>query len=184
MAATRPARPAKKATPQQKAAEEAPQPPPPAAAGKGRSLIVPAIVIAVALLGAAFLMKGGKSKEPTATGPSSTESSTVAAEKDGARVSLDPITMNLAGGDIVKVGIALQLSDTPESTAGKKALADPKNFGARALDELITVLGDYTRDDLSKPGGLAEAKSKLAKRVELAYHGDVIAVYLTQFVIA
>ena len=95
-------------------------------------------------------------------------------------MALDPITMNLAGGDILKVGIALRLSATADS---KKALADPAAFGARALDETISVLGQYTRSDLAGHG-IADAKSKLSARVALTYGGDVTGVYFTQFVIA
>lgn len=174
MAAIRPGRPAarKQAAPQ----AEAPPPPPPAAP-KGRSMTVPAIVVAVALLGAAFLMKGGGGGDAP-TQATSTETSVTVVE--GEVVALDPITMNLAGGDILKVGIALQLSADADSA---KALADPPAFGARALDETISVLGHYSRADLAG-NGISDAKAKLSARVALLYHDEVLGVYFTQFVIA
>jgi flagellar basal body-associated protein FliL len=140
-------------------------------------MTVPAIVVAVALLGAAFMLKGGGSKAPTTTATSTATSAPVA---EGAVVALDPITMNLSGGDILKVGIALQLSASADA---KTALADPAAFGARALDETINVLGQYTRADLAGHG-IADAKTKLSARVALLYHSDVLGVYFTQFVIA
>ena len=176
MAAIRPARPAaKKAAPQ---AEAAPPPPPPVAP-KQRSMTLPAVLVAVALLGAAFMLKsGGGGGTPT----NAQTSATTEAPAEGEVIALDPITMNLSGGDILKVSIALQLK--ADSTAAEEANADKPAWGARALDELITVLSDYSRAELSEPGGLADAKAKLSKRVGLVYHDEVIGVYFTQFVIA
>lgn len=181
MAAIRPGRPAAKKAAPATPPPEAPPPPPPAAP-KSRNLMIPAIVVAVALLGAAFLMSSGKSSPKTVQ--ASTTATSAAPAPDGDVVTLDPITMNLASGDILKVGVALQLAGPSGSATAKKAIADPKNFGARALDELIAVLGDYSRPELAKQGGLADAKQKLTKRLQLVYHGDVVAVYFTQFVIA
>jgi flagellar FliL protein len=180
MAAIRPSRPAaKKQAPQQPAAPAEPPPPPPAA-GKQRSMTMPAILIAVALLGAAFMLKGGGGGGGSTTNAETT--ATTEAPHAGPVVALDAITLNLAGGDIVKVGIALQLEEG--SLGAEEAGEDKVAWGARALDEAITVLGAYTREELTRPGGLADAKDKLSKRVALAYHDEVIAVYFTQFVIA
>ena len=175
MAAIRPGRPAAKkaAAPQ----PEAPPPPPPAP--KNRSMTMPAIIVAVAILGGFFLTKGGGGGD-TPTSAAATPTTVHAA--DGEVVSLDPITMNLAGGDILKVGIALQLAaDTPEA---EHALENPASFGARALDETIIVLGGYSRAELLRTGGIADAKAKLSARVAELYHDAVLAVYFTQLVIA
>ena len=185
MAAIRPGRPAAKRAPAAaQQAEAPPPPPPPPAAPKRRNLMLPAIVVAVALLGAAFLMSSGGKSSKTNNVQASTTATSVAPVADGDVVTLDPITMNLASGDVVKVGIALQLNGPSGSSVAKKALADSKNFGARALDELISVLSDYSRDELAKQGGIADAKAKLTKRLALVYKGDVTGVYFTQFVIA
>jgi flagellar FliL protein len=140
-------------------------------------MTLPAIVVAVALLGAAFLMRGGGGGGG-AVQASTTETSVAVPE--GEVVALEPITMNLAGGDILKVGIALQLAATADAA---KATADKAGFGARALDETISVLGQYSRSELAAAGGIADAKAKLSKRVALAYHSEVTGVYITQFVV-
>lgn len=176
MAAIRPGRPAAKkaAAPQAEAA-----PPPSPAAPKNRSMTMPAIVVAVALLGAAFMLKGGGGGEAP-TNASATP--TTAHVADGEVISLDPITMNLSGGDILKVGIALQLAaETPEA---EHAVENPAAFGARALDETIIVMGGYSRAELLREGGIADAKAKLSARVAELYHDAVLAVYFTQLVIA
>jgi flagellar FliL protein len=176
MAAIRPGRAAAKKQAAAPAAETPAAPLP--ATPKQRSAMVPAIVVAIALLGAAFMLKGGSKDDGGATQASTTESSAVAAA-DGDVVALDPITMNLASGDILKVGIALQLSTTADAA---KATADPAAFGARALDETISVLGQYTKAELAGTGKNG-AKSKLSARVALLYTNEVTGVYFTQFVI-
>jgi flagellar basal body-associated protein FliL len=175
MAAIRPGRPAAKK--QAAAPTDAAPPPPPPAAPRNRGMTVPAIVVAAALLGAAFLMRGGGG----GTTVQASSTATTAPVAEGAVVALDPITMNLASGDILKVGIALQLA---ASTDAKTEAADPSAFGARALDETISVIGQYSRNELAAAGGIADAKTKLSKRVALVYHDKVIGVYFTQFVVA
>jgi flagellar FliL protein len=173
MAAIRPGRPAakKQAAPPAEAAPVAPTPP----AARGRSMVVPAIVVAAALLGAAFLMRGGK--DTPATKASTTDETVALASGDV--VALDPITMNLASGDILKVGIALQLSTKADAA---KATDDPAAYGARALDEAINVLGQYSKAQLVGTGK-NDAKAKLSARVALVYDHEVTGVYFTQFVI-
>lgn len=175
MAAIRPGRPAAKkaAAPQ----PEAPPPPPPAAP-KSRGMTIPAIIVAVAILGGFFLTKGGGGETPT----NAEATPTTVHAADGDVISLDPITMNLSGGDILKVGIALQLAaGTPEA---EEAVENPASFGARALDETILVLGGYTKAELLREGGVADAKAKLSARVAELYHDAVLAVYFTQLVVA
>jgi flagellar FliL protein len=140
-------------------------------------MVVPAVLVAVALLGAAFLMRGGKDS-PAATQATTTDETVAPAS--GEVVALDPITLNLASGDILKVGIALQLSSKADAA---KASDEPAAYGARALDETINVLGQYTKAQLVGTGK-NDAKSKLSARVSLVYDHEVTGVYFTQFVIA
>lgn len=179
MAAMRPARPpAAPAAKKAGAAPEAPPPTPPPPA-KSRNMTIPAIVLAVAVLGAAFMLKGG-GDDGDGTNVAATPT-TIAAEH-GEVISLEPITLNLAGGDILRVGIALQLAaDVPEAA---EAAENPAAFGAKALDETIIVLGGYTRTALLADGGIADAKAKLSARVAELYHDAVLSVYFTQLVVA
>lgn len=175
MAAIRPGRPGpKRPAPQQQQAD-APPPPSPPAAPKGRSMTLPALLVAVAVLGGAFLMRSGGGSDDAPT-QASTAETTVPVE-EGPVVALEPITMNLLGGDHLKVAIALQLADEGEE------IGEPAAFGARALDITIEVLGEYTRAQLDA-GGRAKAKDALTARVAEAYRDEVTAVYFTQFVIA
>jgi flagellar FliL protein len=141
-------------------------------------MLVPAIVVAVALLAAAFLMKGGDSGGGSPAAAPTAEEVKPPSVQDGDPsdvVSLDAITLNLADGRFLKLGVALQLAPEAEVT-------DPISFGARALDETIDLMGGYTYKELSAPGARTKAKDKLSEAVSEAYDGDVLGVYFTEFV--
>ena len=93
----------------------------------------------------------------------------------GEVVALEPITMNLADGRLLKVGLALQLPLEPASGHGEVS-------GSVALDEAIAFLGEHTYDQLAAPAARQEAKKALSKRVSERYHHDVLEVYFTEFV--
>lgn len=174
-----PVRPQKAAAAKQAAPKEAAPPPaPPSEPKSKRGALLPAIVIAVALLLAAFMLKGGGGGGGTPAAPSTSET-TVAAEGHGDPahvVALDAITLNLADGRFLKLGLALQLDE------GVEIEGEPANFGARALDETIELMGGYTFKELSAPGAREKAKDKLSEAVSESYDGKVLAVYFTEFV--
>ncbi len=94
--------------------------------------------------------------------------------KLGEVIALEPITMNLADGRLLKVGLALQLPDPPKS--------DHEVNGSVALDEAITFLGEHTYAQLAQPAARQEAKKELSHRVAERYHEDVLGIYFTEFV--
>ena len=175
-----PVRPQKAAAAKQAAPKEATPPPAPPSEPKGkRGAMVPAIIVAVALLLAAFMLKGGGggSTPPAPSTSETTVAAAGAAHGDPAHVvALDAITLNLADGRFLKLGLALQLDE------GVEIEGEPANFGARALDETIDLMGSYTFKELSAPGAREKAKDKLSEAVAEAYDGAVLAVYFTEFV--
>lgn len=180
-----PVRPQKAVAKQAPPKEPAPAPAPPKEDRGRRGVLVPAIVVGVALLGAAFLMRpsgGGSSDTPPPA--QTTETSVVTRSETGAPVvhgdpdhvvPLDPITLNLADGRFLKVGVALQLADEVE-------VADPVAYGSRALDTTIRLMSEYTYRELSAPGARNDAQDALSLAVSEAYEGAVLAVYFTEFV--
>lgn len=94
--------------------------------------------------------------------------------KPGAVVALEPITMNLVDGRLLKVGLALQLPLEPA--------AEEEVSGSVALDEAIAFLGEHTYQQLAAPAGRQAAKAELSKRVAKRYHDEVMEVYFTEFV--
>ncbi len=94
----------------------------------------------------------------------------------GEVVALEPITMNLADGRLLKVGLALQLPlEPPAGGHGEVS-------GSVALDEAIAFLGEHTYDQLAAPAARQAAKKELSHRVNERYHHGVLEVYFTEFV--
>lgn len=176
-----PVRPQKAAPAGKQAApkEAAPPTPPPSEPKSKRGPMLPAIVVAVALLLAAFMLKGGGGGSTPPAPPATSETTVAEGEGHGDPadvVALDAITLNLADGRFLKLGLALQLGE------GVEIEGEPANFGARALDETIDLMGSYTFKELSAPGAREKAKEKLSEAVSEAYDGSVLAVYFTEFV--
>jgi flagellar FliL protein len=133
----------------------------------GRKKIVMIVVPLLALVaGWYFVMgPGAGAKEAEAKEP-----------VPGEVLELEPITMNLADGRLLKVGLALQANAEP-SGGGHGELT-----GAIALDEAIKFLGEHTYAQLAEPAGRQAAKDELSHRVAERYHHDVLEVYFTEFV--
>jgi flagellar FliL protein len=149
--------------PTTKAAE--PETEPVAASGKKKKILIIAVAL-VAVAGAWFMLMGpGSGKEAEAHEP-----------VPGEVVALEPITMNLADGRLLKVGLALQL---PLESAGGHG---GELTGSVALDEAISFLGGHTYAQLAVPEGRQKAKDELSKRVSERYHDEVMEVYFTEFV--
>jgi len=130
--------------------------------GKKKKMLI--AVALVVVLGALWFVVGpGKGGE----------SGVKAAPKEGKVLPLEPITMNLADGRLLKVGLALQVIKEPK---------EYKVDGSKALDEAIKFLGEHSFEQLAAPAGRQTAKEELSVRVAERYHGDVMEVYFTEFV--
>lgn len=90
----------------------------------------------------------------------------------GVVVELNPITINLADGHFLKLGIALQA----DVKAGEEVT------GAKALDLAIAQLSGKTVTELSTKDGREKAKEHLVEAVTEAYEKEVYDVYFTEFV--
>lgn len=121
--------------------------------GKNTKLIAAAAVVLLLAGGWFFFVR----EDANATG-------TLPPPKAGAVLQLDPITINLAGGHYLKLGMALQVIDGPAH--------EPS--GAKALDLAISQFSGKTVDELSSAAGREKAKQELVARIKLAYapHDD------------
>ena len=103
----------------------------------------------------------------------------------GEVVTLDAITMNLADGHVLKVGIGFQLEYEAPGGGGHEAPkpndGDPTKGYAQALDTAIDELGQHTMEELSGEGRNL-AKEALVKRLRKISHGKIEDVYFHQFV--
>ena len=152
----------------------------------GHNNLIPAIVIAVGLLGGGYFMSTrpapAPQDKPAAAEHTDPEVSDEATH--GPVQNLESITLNLADGHFLKVGLALQLAEVEGGGHGAGEELPP----AKALDIAITLLGEHTMDDLASPKERELVKKELSKRVAAAYidpdtHDPLVTkVYFTEFV--
>jgi flagellar protein FliL len=142
----------------------------PAAKGGSRTRLLLIALPVVLLLAAAFFLLG-----PGSGGDAAADAEHAAPEP-GEVLALDPITMNLADGRLLKVGLALQLPVAGGGHGGGEV------NGSMALDEAISYLGTFGYDRLVVPAEREKIKAELSARVAERYHDEVMSVYFTQFV--
>lgn len=85
---------------------------------------------------------------------------------------LEPISINLAGGHYLKLGMALQ------GVEGAKHEVD----GSKAKDRAISLFSGRPMAELSSTKGREHLKEELVEELKHDYHDEVIDVYFTEFV--
>lgn len=139
----------------------------PGPAPRRKRMVIVAIVLALLLAGgAAYLLTQGSGTH------------TAAAPQPGAVMDLDPLTLNLSDGRFLKVGLSLQLSADAPAAHG----SDPGVNGAKARDAAIGIFGQRDYEQLLSVKGRAAAVQALNAEVRKRYGGQVLQVYLTEFV--
>ena len=133
-------------------AEESPE----EGGGRSRKKVVIIVVLLLALGGGGFMMFRPKPPAPP---------------KPGEVIALDPIQINLEAEHYLRVGIALQLTETAHEADGSKALdATIDQFSGRPIEEV------------TDPEKRRALKKELEHELEELYHHDVMEVYFTEFV--
>jgi flagellar protein FliL len=142
------------------AAAEAPA----AKKGKKKLLMIVAVGFMVAAgVGGYLMFAGGGGAEGEAKEPE---------PEPGEVVVMDAVTVNLKDGHYLKIKLALQ--------ATADAAHEPE--GSKALDLAIDQFSEYEMGELSTTEGRHKAKDTLREHVKEAYHGDIMDVYFTEFV--
>ena len=146
--------------------------------GKGKTIVL-YVLAAVGVLGGVkgFVLGGGK---PAAAEASAASTTTTTAP--GPIVTLDPITVNIAGDRFLKIGLGIQLSGDHAGEPKAHDADDPTKGFARALDLTIETFGGHSYESLVTPEGRAKAKEELLSKLEAVYHEEVEGVYFTDFV--
>lgn len=136
----------------------------------GKSNLVPAIVLALGILGGGYFMgQGGNGS--AAAGPTTTEAPVL-----GEIATMDPININLKDGHFLRVGMALQLVE------GIPAADFMKGETAKANDAIIEMLGGSDMTEITTAEGREKVKKELKKKLKETYDGEVTDVYFTDFV--
>ncbi len=147
------------------AAKEAPAPEPEPEKKKGKKklfLILGAVVVVAGAAAYVFLGMGGDAE---------------AAEPEpepGAVVAVEPISLNLAQGHYLRLGFSLQMT----VEAGGHGDPDP----GKAVDAAIALFSGRTVAEVSDPATRESLKQEFLHQVEELYHGEVMDVYLTNYV--
>jgi len=143
----------------------APEPEPEPKKSK-KKLVLIAVVLVVLIAGAAawwFLLRpSGAPAEPAAEPE----------PEKGEVLAVEPVSLNLADGHYLRLGFSLQL------TADAREAPDP----AVAVDHAIELFSGRTVDEISDPKKRAALRDELAAELSEAYEGEVMAVYLTNYV--
>jgi flagellar FliL protein len=131
-----------------------------------KKLLIPVLVLVLVSAGAYVLLARGGG--PAAAPP----------PEPGQVLKLDPITMNLAEGRFLKLGLALQFTTDAADGHGGGSELD----GSKALDLAIAQFSNRRITELNSSEARGKAKEQLVKVVEKAYHDTVMDVYFTEFV--
>lgn len=147
------------------------------AKGGKLKLIIGAVVLVVvgAFLGGKVL-GGGGSASAGAAGPTTTTT-----EPPGMITAMDTITLNLADGRFLKLGVAFEVRDGEDYPANLNPDDATAGF-AREIDATIALLSGYTYDQLVAPDGKAAAKVALLERISAISDEAIKDVYFTEFV--
>src|SRR3954447_6774651 len=141
------------------------------------------------LLGAALVLVGvmvgskcsGAKVAAAAPAAAATTATTLA---PGPEVKLDPITLNLADGKIMKLGLTLELTGDAKLLGATTTVKDDPGAGyAKVPDLAIAVFSTKTAAEATG-AGLIQAEEELATKVKEAFGGKVVEVYFTQAVVA
>lgn len=116
--------------------------------GKGKILVLLPTILLLAAAGWYFFLRSDAPAEVVLPTPT-----------PGAVKTLDPITVNLAGGHFLKLGMAIQF----DLSAGEEA------DGSKALDLAISEFSGRTMDELATTEGRDKAKEELVARLKLTY---------------
>jgi flagellar protein FliL len=146
---------------------------------KKKLIIIAAPVLLVVIGAAAYFLLLKPAAAPAAGAAGATPAAAAAAAPspspsfaEGAVLKLDPISINLAGGHFLKLGLSLQES----KTAGEEV------SGAKALDAAIELFSNKTLDELADLKMRNKYKTKLADHLVELYEQKVYDVYFTEFV--
>ena len=144
----------------------------PGAAGKKRKkpgkrvLIIAAVVLLATAAAAYFFLLRGSADGAATPAPEPTH-------VPGAVLTVEAVSVNLADGHYLRLGLGLQLT----ADVGEEA-PDP----ARALDLAIALFSGHTVAEVTDPTIREQLKVELAHQLSEAYEGEVMDVYLTDFV--
>jgi flagellar FliL protein len=129
-----------------------------------KKLVLVVVPVLLVVLGAAWFLF----LKPSGTAGPEAEP----APEPGEVLPVDAVSLNLEGGHYLRLGLALQLtSDVSEAPDTSKA-----------VDRAIALFSGRSVEDVSDPKIREKLRGELAKELAEAYEGEVMGVYLTNYV--
>ncbi|MBK5224876.1 MAG: flagellar basal body-associated FliL family protein [Acidimicrobiia bacterium] len=145
----------------------------------GRSNLVPAVVVAVGLMGGGYFMGGSGGAEAA---PPSTIAPDIV---EGPLLPIEPMTVNLAADRYLRLAVSFQMTDAyvdaVEGENGGESFA--VDDASRVQDMLIATLAGRDAAGLTDVAGRDAVKGELQERANALFEGAVMDVFFTDFVI-
>ena len=129
-----------------------------------KKLVLVVVPVVLVVLAAAwfFLLRPSGPAEPAAE----------PTPEPGEVLTVEPVSLNLEGGHYLRLGLALQLTtDVAEAP-------DP----SKAVDHAIALFSGRSVEEVSDPKTREKLRDQLAHELSEAYEGEVMGVYLTNYV--
>ena len=150
-------------------------------AKKGRSNLLPALVLAGGIAAAGYFVGGpgaSADADPGASEPRAEEQ-----HEPGEVIELEPMTVNLDGGRFLRVGVAVLATEEFDGSVddgGTERFAP--EYESRLRDQLIAMFAGRDLGSLSGAENLEAIKAELLERTETVLDGHALEIYLTEFV--
>jgi flagellar FliL protein len=143
--------------------------------GRSRSKKTRLLLVVVLLAGAAggYVLKGGGASEDAAGA-----TATTAPPEPGTMVDIEPLSLNLADGRYLRVGVAVQLA-AGQGGEPEEWLAE---HGPVIRDLLIQQLGGAHVADLATAEGRDGVRTALLAKADEHLDDEIYALYFTEFV--
>jgi flagellar protein FliL len=149
--------------------------------GGPKKFALPVLFMIVGAVVGPKVMGGGKGAEAA--------EATTTTTAPGPIVTLESITLNLADGHLLKLGMALQISaewlhehGAAGGGHGGGEETDPALQYPQAFDYAISIFSQEDMPHLMDPAGREAARTELEVHLEEVFHGQVEGVYFTEFV--
>lgn len=147
---------------------------PQAPARQQRSLVLPALILAVGLVVGGFLMGSGGSDAPAEEHAAEEGEEVV----PGEIVPLEPMTLNLVDGSYLRLGVAVELV---EGVPGGEWVEHGES--SKYVDAVIEKVGGWSSEQLTAEGGRGELKDVLRDAGTELFEHEFHEVYLTEYIV-
>ena len=148
------------------------------------------IGLCVALAGVGYMLGGRKAAAVPAEGVTTTTivqlegcaEGTDAATAGHNTLDLEAMSINLTGGNYLRVTVSLGLCPGVVGDGGEGAAAVPGLNTAPAKDIIVTTLSGNSMATLQEPEGRENIKALLTQRLAAAYPEEIYEIYFLEFV--